>query len=83
MKIIFYHSSPRYTAITALEIYVQTDEFAARIQPSRRSASGHTGAGNVDFRIEFILKKHFSLVGDRDDEPRNIGADIKYRFEFQ
>jgi autotransporter translocation and assembly factor TamB len=34
------------------------------------------------FRIEYILNKHFSLVGERN-EIGNNGADIKYRFEFQ
>jgi translocation and assembly module TamB len=34
------------------------------------------------FRIEYILDKHFSLVGERN-ELGNIGGDIKYRFEFQ
>ncbi len=35
------------------------------------------------FRIEYILDKHFSLVGERNEEMGNNGADIKYRFEFQ
>ncbi len=34
------------------------------------------------FRIEYILDKHFSLVGERNDIG-NTGADIKYRFEFK
>ncbi|OGW51171.1 MAG: hypothetical protein A2078_13560 [Nitrospirae bacterium GWC2_57_9] len=34
------------------------------------------------FRIEYILNKHFSLVGERN-ELGNTGADIKYRFEFK
>ena len=34
------------------------------------------------FRIEYILNKHFSLVGERN-EIGNNGADIKYRFEFR
>jgi translocation and assembly module TamB len=34
------------------------------------------------FRIEYILNRHFSLVGDWD-ELGNTGADIKYRFEFK
>ncbi len=34
------------------------------------------------FRIEYVLNKHFSLVGERN-ELGNTGADIKYRFEFK
>ncbi len=34
------------------------------------------------FRIEYILDRHFSLVGERN-ELGNTGADIKYRFEFK
>ncbi len=34
------------------------------------------------FSIEYILNKHFSLVGERNDLG-NTGADIKYRFEFR
>ncbi len=34
------------------------------------------------FRIEYILDKHFSLIGERQDIG-NTGADIKYRFEFK
>ncbi len=34
------------------------------------------------FRIEYVLNKHFALVGERN-ELGNTGADIKYRFEFK
>ena len=34
------------------------------------------------FRIEYILNKHFSVIGERN-ELGNTGADIKYRFEFK
>ncbi|HEX9020720.1 MAG TPA: translocation/assembly module TamB domain-containing protein [Nitrospirota bacterium] len=34
------------------------------------------------FRIEYLLDKHFSLVGERN-ETGNTGADITYRFEFK
>lgn len=34
------------------------------------------------FRIEYILNRHFSLVGERN-ELGHTGADIKYRFEFK
>jgi autotransporter translocation and assembly factor TamB len=34
------------------------------------------------FRIEYLLNKHFSVVGERNEEG-NTGADIKYRFEFR
>jgi autotransporter translocation and assembly factor TamB len=34
------------------------------------------------FRIEYLLNRHFSLVGERN-EMGNNGADIKYRFEFK
>jgi len=47
--------------------------------------SSNVGATSPEqiFRIEYILNKHFSLVGERNDEMKNNGADIKYRFEFQ
>ncbi len=32
--------------------------------------------------LEYILNRHFSLVGEKD-ETGNTGADIKYRFEFE
>jgi hypothetical protein len=46
--------------------------------------SSNVGATTPEqiFRIEFLLDKHFSLVGERNDLG-NTGADIKYRFEFQ
>lgn len=34
------------------------------------------------FRIEYLLNKHFSVVGERN-EVGNYGADLKYRFEFR
>jgi len=34
------------------------------------------------FRIEYLLNRHFSLVGEQN-EMGNTGADIKYRFEFK
>jgi autotransporter translocation and assembly factor TamB len=34
------------------------------------------------FRIEYLLDRHFSLVGEQD-ELGNNGADLKYRFEFK
>jgi translocation and assembly module TamB len=46
--------------------------------------SSNVGASYPEqvFSIEYILDKHFSLVGARDDLGSN-GADIKYRFEFK
>ena len=46
--------------------------------------SSNVGATTPEqfFRIEYLLDKHFSLVGERTDVG-NYGADIKYRFEFQ
>ena len=43
-------------------------------------------APEQNFRIEYILDKHFSLVGEGKETINNgtdIGADIKYRFEFK
>ncbi len=43
-------------------------------------------APEQNFRIEYILNRHFSLVGEGKDTIYNgtdVGADIKYRFEFQ
>jgi autotransporter translocation and assembly factor TamB len=34
------------------------------------------------FRIEYLLNRHFSVVGEQN-ELGNTGADIKYRFEFK
>ncbi len=34
------------------------------------------------FRIEYILNRNMSLVGDRN-EVGNLGADVKFRFEFR
>jgi translocation and assembly module TamB len=47
--------------------------------------SSNVGATTPEqiFRIEYILNKHFSLVGERNEEENNTGADIKYRFEFK
>ncbi len=46
--------------------------------------SSNVGASTPEqiFSIEYILNKHFSLVGERNDLG-NTGADIKYRFEFK
>lgn len=46
--------------------------------------SSNVGASYPEqmFSIEYILNRHFSLVGARDDLGSN-GADIKYRFEFK
>jgi translocation and assembly module TamB len=46
--------------------------------------SSNVGATTPEqiFRIEYLLDKHFSLVGERNDLG-NTGADIKYRFEFE
>ncbi len=34
------------------------------------------------FRIEYLLDRHFSIVGEQN-EMGNNGADLKYRFEFK
>ena len=46
--------------------------------------SSNVGASTPDqiFSIEYVLTRHFSLVGERD-EMGNTGADVKYRFEFK
>jgi hypothetical protein len=46
--------------------------------------SSNVGSTTPDqiFRIEYILNRHFSLVGERN-EVGNTGADLKYRFEFK
>jgi autotransporter translocation and assembly factor TamB len=46
--------------------------------------SSNVGAAAPEqkFRIEYLLNRHFSLVGEQD-ELGNNGADIKYRFEFK
>ncbi len=46
--------------------------------------SSNVGAATPEqiFRIEYILDRHFSLIGERNDIG-NTGADIKYRFEFK
>lgn len=46
--------------------------------------SSNVGASAPEqvFRIEYILNKSFSVVGERN-EIGNIGADVKFRFEFR
>lgn len=46
--------------------------------------SSNVGASAPEqvFRIEYILNKSFSLLGERN-EFGNIGADVKFRFEFR
>ncbi len=46
--------------------------------------SSNVGAAMPEqiFRIEYLLDRHFSLVGERN-EMGNNGADVKYRFEFK
>jgi translocation and assembly module TamB len=46
--------------------------------------SSNVGASAPEqiFRIEYLLNRHFSLVGEQN-ELGNTGADIKYRFEFK
>jgi autotransporter translocation and assembly factor TamB len=47
--------------------------------------SANVGATTPEqiFRIEYLLSRHFSLVGQFDETTGNTGADIKYRFEFK
>jgi hypothetical protein len=46
--------------------------------------SSNVGASAPEqiFRIEYLLNRHFSLVGEQN-ELGNNGADIKYRFDFR
>ncbi len=46
--------------------------------------SSNVGASAPEqaFRIEYLLNRHFSLMGEQNDMG-NSGADIKYRFEFK
>lgn len=46
--------------------------------------SSNVGATSPEqiFRIEYLLDRHFSVVGEQN-EMGNTGADIKYRFEFK
>jgi autotransporter translocation and assembly factor TamB len=46
--------------------------------------SSNVGASAPEqlFRIEYLLDRHFSVVGGQD-ETGNTGADFKYRFEFK
>jgi autotransporter translocation and assembly factor TamB len=46
--------------------------------------SSNVGASTPEqmFRIEYILNKNMSLIGQRD-EVGNMGADVKFRFEFR
>lgn len=46
--------------------------------------SSNVGASTPEqvFRIEYLLNKNMSLVGERN-EVGNLGADVKYRFEFR
>jgi translocation and assembly module TamB len=46
--------------------------------------SSNVGASTPEqvFRIEYILNKNMSLLGERN-EIGNLGADVKFRFEFR
>jgi hypothetical protein len=46
--------------------------------------SSNVGASAPEpmFRIEYLLNRHFSVVGEQE-ETGHSGADIKYRFEFK
>jgi autotransporter translocation and assembly factor TamB len=46
--------------------------------------SSNVGATKPEsvFRIEYLLNRNMSLVGDRD-EVGNLGGDVKFRFEFR
>ena len=46
--------------------------------------SSNVGASTPEqvFRIEYILNRNMSLVGERN-EIGNLGADVKFRFEFR
>ena len=46
--------------------------------------SSNVGASTPEqvFRIEYVLNKNMSLVGERN-EVGNLGADLKFRFEFR
>jgi len=46
--------------------------------------SSNVGASTPEqvFRIEYILNKNISLLGERNDIG-NLGADVKFRFEFR
>ncbi len=46
--------------------------------------SSNVGATTPEqvFRIEYILNRNMSLIGQRD-EVGNLGADVKFRFEFR
>jgi hypothetical protein len=46
--------------------------------------SSNVGASTPEqvFRIEYILNKNMSLIGERN-EIGNLGADVKFRFEFR
>jgi hypothetical protein len=48
------------------------------------TVSSNVGATEPEqaYRIEYVLDKHLSLVGERN-EIGNIGADVKFRFEFK
>ncbi len=50
------------------------------------SSNVGASAPEQNFRIEYLLDRHFSLVGEgveTESNGTNIGADIKYRFEFK
>jgi len=46
------------------------------------SSNVGTPAAEQMFRIEYVLGRHFSVVGERN-ELGNLGADFKFRFEFR
>jgi translocation and assembly module TamB len=47
--------------------------------------SSNVGATTPEqiFRLEYILSRHFALVGQVDETNSDTGIDIRYRFEFK
>jgi autotransporter translocation and assembly factor TamB len=74
-----YVSSTRDTSVP--RVTVGKELVPDKVVVTYSSNLGATSTEQV-FRIEYLLNKNFSLVGERNDIG-NTGADIKYRFEFR
>ena len=66
--------------MTDLEVVVQ-EIIQDKIYVTYSSNVGATTPEQV-LRLEYVLDKHFSLVGEQN-EVGSIGADVKFRFEFK
>jgi len=71
----------RTTGAVSPQVTVSKRLLGDRLFVTYSSAVGIAESNNV-LRLEYILDKHISLIGVRD-EKGGIGGDVKFRFEFK